>query len=88
MTDAGKRTLPDLSVKFEIAIDIFSAVKEDREAWDFFQELPDLYTRVRVGYIEEVRKQPDEFNRRLKNFVSKTASGKMFGNWNDGGRLL
>jgi hypothetical protein len=25
---------------------------------------------------------------RLQNFVNKTADNKMFGNWNDGGRLL
>ena len=88
MTDAGTRTLPDLSAKFEIASDILAAIKPDREAWQFFKELPDLYIRVRVGYIEEVRKQPDEFNRRWQNFVSKTTARKMFGNWNDGERLL
>ena len=88
MTDAGARTLPDLSAKFEIAADILAAIKVEAEAWQFFQELPDLYIRVRVGYIEEVRKQPAEFNRRLQNFVAKTAVRKMFGNWNDDGRLL
>lgn len=88
MTDAGTRTLPDLSTKFEIASDILAAIKHDQEAWQFFSELPDLYIRVRIGYIEEVRKQPDEFHRRLQNFVSKTHNRKMFGNWNDGERLL
>ncbi len=66
MTDAGTRTLPDLSAKFEIASDILAAIKHDQEAWQFFSELPDLYIRVRIGYIEEVRKQPDEFHRRCK----------------------
>ncbi|MBL8855780.1 MAG: YdeI/OmpD-associated family protein [Planctomycetaceae bacterium] len=88
MMDAGTRTLPDLSAKFEIASDILAAIKQEHNAWQFFQGLPDLYIRVRVGYIEEVRKQPVEFNRRLRNFVSKTDARKMFGNWNDGERLL
>jgi uncharacterized protein YdeI (YjbR/CyaY-like superfamily) len=88
MTDAGRLTLPDLSAKFEIASDIRAAIKHQPKAWQFFQELPDLYIRVRIGYIEEVRRQPDEFNRRLQNFISKTAARKMFGNWNDGERLL
>ena len=88
MTDAGRLTLPDLSAKFVIASDIHAAVKYEPKAWLFFQELPDLYIRVRIGYIEEVRRQPDEFNKRLKNFISKTAARKMFGNWNDGERLL
>jgi hypothetical protein len=56
MMDAGTRTLPDLSAKFEIASDILAAIKLEHKAWQFFQELPDLYIRVRVGYIEEVRK--------------------------------
>ena len=88
MMDSGARVLPDLSAKFEIARDILVAIKLEQKAWEFFQELPDLYVRVRVGYIEEVRKQPDEFSRRLQNFLSKTAARKMFGNWNDGERLL
>ncbi len=88
MMDAGTRTLPDLSANFKIASDILAAIKLRHKAWQFFKELPDLYIRVRVGYIEEVRRQPDEFNRRLQNFISKTEAGKMFGNWNDGGRLL
>ncbi len=88
MTDAGSRTLPDLSVKFQIAGDILAAIKNEHNAWQFFQELPELYIRVRVSYIEEVRRQPDEFNRRLQHFISKTNNRKMFGNWNDGERLL
>jgi hypothetical protein len=88
MTDAGTRTLPDLTANFVVASDILAAVRQEPKAWQCFQELPALYTRVRVGYIEEVRKQPDEFERRLRNFISKTAAGKLFGNWNDGGRLL
>ena len=36
---------------------------------------------------QEMRKNPVEFERRLGNFIKKTAQGKMFGNWNDGGRL-
>jgi len=32
-------------------------------------------------------KNPVEFERRLGNFIKKTTQGKMFGNWNDVGRL-
>lgn len=87
MTDAGSSKLPDLSKKFEIADDILSAINADAEAKRHFNEFPELYIRVRVGYIEEMRRQPEEFTRRLNNFLRKTAAGKMFGNWNDGGRL-
>lgn len=88
MTEAGIRALPDLPAKFEIASDIVAAVQSNHDAWQYFQELPDLYVRVRVGYIEEARRQPVEFSRRLKHFIAKTGARKMFGNWNDAERLL
>lgn len=88
MTETGKATLPDLNVEFTVAEDIMEVLKVTPSAWANFLEFPDLYRRVRIGYIEEVRKNPSEFKRRLQNFVSKTADRKMFGNWNDGGRLL
>jgi len=55
--------------------------------WPNFLAFPDLYRRVRIGYIEEKRKNRDEFDCRLLNFVKRTAANQMFGNWNDGGRL-
>ena len=87
MTPAGEATLPDLTINFELAGDIESAIKAEDGAWETFEAFPDLYKRVRIGYIEEMRKQPAEFEKRLRNFVKQTAGGKMFGNWNDGGRL-
>jgi uncharacterized protein YdeI (YjbR/CyaY-like superfamily) len=88
MTEAGSATLPDLDVKFIVAKDILDVLKNKPAAWANFAEFPDLYRRVRIGYIEEMRKNPIEFDRRLQNFVNKTADDKMFGNWNDGGRLI
>jgi hypothetical protein len=87
MTDAGRVTLPNLNEKFIVAEDILEVLKARPGVWSNFLEFPDLYRRVRIGYIEEVRKNHIEFERRLQNFVSKTADNKMFGNWNDGGRL-
>jgi uncharacterized protein YdeI (YjbR/CyaY-like superfamily) len=88
MTDAGKCKLPDLSSRFEISDDILAAIHSNSDARSHFEEFPDLYVRVRIGYIEEMRKRPDEYARRLNNFIRKTTEGKMFGNWNDDGRLL
>jgi uncharacterized protein YdeI (YjbR/CyaY-like superfamily) len=88
MTAAGRATLPDLNVEFIVAEDILEVLKTKPTAWANFAEFPSLYRRVRIGYIEEMRKNPEEFDRRLENFVNKTTDNKMFGNWNDGGRLL
>ncbi len=87
MTDAGRATLPDLNAQFVVAEDIVDALKAEPNAWATFLAFPELYRRVRIGYIEEVRKNQNEFERRLRNFVKRTAANQMFGDWNDGGRL-
>jgi uncharacterized protein YdeI (YjbR/CyaY-like superfamily) len=88
MTEAGAAKLPLLTLQLEVAADITAALKGTGNAFDHFEKFPALYRAVRVGYIEEMRKKPTEFDKRLGNFVRKTASNEMFGNWNDGGRLL
>lgn len=55
--------------------------------WEFFAATPPLYQRVRAGYVEEQRRVPDEFAKRLNSLIEKCVAGKMFGGWNDGGRL-
>jgi hypothetical protein len=59
---------------------------EAEGAWAYFQSLPPLYRRVRLGNIEEMRKRdPKEWEKRLSSFVAKTAKKQMFGNWDDSG---
>jgi uncharacterized protein YdeI (YjbR/CyaY-like superfamily) len=80
MTDAGRAVLPDLSVEaFRIPDDILAAIQADPAAWENFQRFPPLYQRIRVGYIEEVRRQPAVFQQRLQNFLEKTRRGVMYG---------
>ena len=80
MTEAGRAVLPDLSLTaFEIPADILNALQADSEVWENFQRFPPLYQRVRIGYIEEVRKQPAVFQSRLANFLQKTKQNKQFG---------
>lgn len=80
MAEAGRAVLPDLSVEsFTIADDILAALQADPLVWANFQTFPALYQRIRVGYIEEQRRQPAEFARRLDNFIVKTRQGKQFG---------
>jgi uncharacterized protein YdeI (YjbR/CyaY-like superfamily) len=80
MTDAGRAVLPDLSLEaFKIAPDIIETLQADKTVWSNFEAFPDLYIRIRIGYIEEMRKQPTEFAKRLENFVKQTSLNKMFG---------
>jgi uncharacterized protein YdeI (YjbR/CyaY-like superfamily) len=88
MSEAGKAKLPLLALREDTAADITAALKAAGSAFDNFEKFPLLYRAVRIGYIEEMRKTPKEFDKRLGNFVRKTALNEMFGNWNDGGRLF
>jgi uncharacterized protein YdeI (YjbR/CyaY-like superfamily) len=80
MTPAGAAVLPDLNIDaFRIADDIEAALKRDAQTWRNFEAFPDSYKRIRIGFIEEMRKQPDEFDKRLNNFLNKTKQNKQFG---------
>lgn len=87
MTDAGKIMIPLIELRQDTPADIVVALSSNGKALENFKKFPLLYRAVRIGYIEEMRKNPDEFERRLRNFVKQTALNKMFGNWNDNGRL-
>jgi uncharacterized protein YdeI (YjbR/CyaY-like superfamily) len=80
MTEAGSVTLPDLDAEFIVAEDILAILRAEPDVWSNYQAFPDQYRRIRIGYIEEMRKNPTEFERRLQNFVNKTGNNKMFGN--------
>ena len=88
MTAAGSTTLPDLTMQTELPPDIEAALRASETCWAHWQAMPVLYRAVRLGYVDEVRRQPLEFARRLANLVAKTARNVQFGNWDDGGRLL
>jgi uncharacterized protein YdeI (YjbR/CyaY-like superfamily) len=80
MTEAGFAKLGNvLEQTFEIPADILKALKADEQTWENFQQFPDIYQRIRIGYIEEVRKRPDDFKKRLSHFLKMTAQNKKFG---------
>lgn len=62
---------------FKFPSDIIDAIKKDHIIWKNYQEFTDGYKRIRVAYIDSSRKRPKEFDKRLKNFISKTKEGKM-----------
>lgn len=80
MTEAGRAVLPDLSPKaFLIAPDILAALQADPETWAHFCAFPETYRRIRIGYIEEMRRNPKVFCSRLEHFLKKTRQNKLFG---------
>lgn len=89
MTDAGRKVLPDMSVEhFKIDKDIIAALRKSK-AWAKFNEFPDLYKRVRTYNITFYKKlNPDIYKKALKHLIEQTLLGKMYGEWNDYGRLV
>ncbi len=90
MTDAGRAALPDMSESgFVIDAEIQQAFDENPTAWRNFQSFPPLYQRVRIDSIQRDKKKDRiVFEKRLKKLVDQSEAGKMFGDWNDYGRLL
>lgn len=66
-----------LSEEFVFPTDILEAVRSDEAAWEHFQKFSEPYKRIRIAYIEAARKRPDEFRKRLNNFIDKTRERKL-----------
>ncbi len=65
-----------LSAPFVFPNDIIDRLKEDGIAWECYQHFSDAYKRIRIAYIEAARKRPEEFEKRLNNFINKTRENK------------
>ena len=50
--------------------DIIARLKEDKTVWNNYQLFSDAYKRIRIAYIEAARKRPEEFEKRLNNFIA------------------
>ena len=89
MTDAGRRVLPAMGPRsFRIDPDIEAALKKAR-VWTKFRAFPPLYQRVRAyNTAFYKRSNPEGYRKRLERLIEETKQGRMFGEWNDYGRLL
>ena len=62
---------------FEFPSDILDEIKKESVVWDNYQKLSDSYKRIRIAYIDRARKRPDEFKKRISNFIDKTRENKL-----------
>lgn len=89
MSDEGRRVLPVMDPgSFRIDEVIEQRLKEERQVYENFMAFPDLYKRVRIDTIQSYKNQPELFKSRLDKFITNTRENKMYGQWNDNGRLL
>lgn len=89
MKEEGLKILPDMRPEsFTIDKDIETLLKEDEQLYQNFINFPELYSRIRIDTIQSYRNEPDVFNKRLYKFIENTRENKMYGQWNDNGRLI
>jgi uncharacterized protein YdeI (YjbR/CyaY-like superfamily) len=68
-----------LRTEFVFPVDILQAIKRNRKAWKNFQKFSPAYQRIRTAYIDGARNRPDEFQKRLNNFIKKAEQNKLIG---------
>jgi uncharacterized protein YdeI (YjbR/CyaY-like superfamily) len=66
-----------VSEPFRYPDDIINKLKADKIVWENYQQFSDSYKRIRVAYIEGARKRPEEFEKRLNNFIRKTKENRI-----------
>ena len=90
MTERGRAVLPEMGKRSFIPDnEIIAELKKER-VWSAFKRFPKLYQRVRLYNLQfyKDRKMIAEYERGLKHVIEATREGKMFGEWNDYGRLI
>ncbi len=89
MDPRGKAVLPPLGPRsFKMDEELIAELKKAR-AYKTFKAFPPLYQRVRTYNVVFYRNiDPKAYENALSHLIKETKKGKMFGNWNDYGRLL
>ena len=89
MYPQGEKILPDMDIEnFVIRQDIMDAIKTDPTTYENFLKLPSLYVRVRVDNIQGYPQGDDTYSRRIEKLLQNTKENKLYGDWNDNGRLI
>lgn len=63
--------------EFNFPEDIIRELKSEKVIWDNYQNFSEPYKRIRLAYIDSARKRPEEFKKRLHNFIDKTKEDKL-----------
>ena len=66
-----------INTPFVFPDDIIDAIRQDEVAWENYEKFAEPYKRIRVAYTDAARKRPEEFKKRLDNFISKTRENKL-----------
>ena len=89
MTDAGRKVLPAMGKRsFKMDPEIREILKKNR-IWTRFRSFPPLYQRIRIyNLLFQRERNRQAYEKSLVHLIQETRKGKMYGQWNDYGRLL
>jgi len=65
--------------RVHVPADILAALKADPETWKNFRAFSDSYKRIRIGYLQGSRDRPEQFAKRLRNFLKMTKANRLIG---------
>lgn len=66
-----------ISKEYVFPSDILDEIKKNKTAWNNYLEFSEPYKRIRIAYIDSARKRPEEYTKRLNNFIQKTQDNKL-----------
>ena len=66
-----------ISKDYVFPLDILDEIKKDKISWENYMKFSEPYKRIRIAYIDSARKRPEEFSKRLNNFIQKTRDNKL-----------
>ncbi|MBQ3864752.1 MAG: YdeI/OmpD-associated family protein, partial [Clostridia bacterium] len=69
--------LPLIQTPFIFPEDILETLRQDATVWENYCRFSEPYRRIRVAYIDAARNRPEEYQKRLGNFVKKTRENKL-----------
>jgi uncharacterized protein YdeI (YjbR/CyaY-like superfamily) len=77
LPEIRESVLPIIKEPFVFPQDIMDEIEKDEAAFENFKGFSDSYKRIRIAYIDAARKRPEEFQKRLDNFIEKTRKNKL-----------
>ena len=88
MTDAGRELLPDDIDKKFVLDGVIKKKLSDAKCLKTFLSFPELYQRIRIYNINFYKnRNPEAYKKALEHLIKETSKGKMYGQWDDYGRL-
>jgi len=57
--------------------DIIEEIRKDDIVRKNYESFSESYKRIRIAYIDAARKRPEEFKKRLSNFINKTRNNEI-----------